>query len=670
MEAFPLEKDPTADEVTDIFVNEIVKRHAYPRAMTCDRGSNLMQGSVEEYYKASGIQLVTNDSYMHNTAGLVERFNGTLKDILKGFLQDVDEDADRIGARWWRYLTYALLSYNTSEATSTGYSPFYLMYGRDARMPLQNTLLPPPAGQELTYSDHVAQHLKLLHSAWEAAQQQSAAAAAVSRQQQNLSRDINFNLKPGDRVLIRKPNLQGLEVPYAGPFRVAQVLEDDRVQLRDLHRVMHDEFHISRLKLYPYVDNDGNVAADREEYIIKEIKDHRQLGDETEYLVRWEGWDSSSNSWAHESEFNEHALELVQAYWQRLNGDTQTTARGDGLVHSTVEAEPISRAPALRSHREDHLEAAPEGFVPDSQAAPDVAVERVGTAKAKAKQKKLKKGQKTTHAKQAAAAAAPSPSAASAEPLIASSASTGTVGQASSPSTRFDALASAADGPPAQDVTPPSETSFDVSERDVRCAAAPGLQGSPVASGGQAEGTASSTAAATAPPSSFTRSAVRKRDAEAVAAATVGDAATVSPDRKEQSPTTASAAATVEHAVATAPIEVAAATPSTTTTSLSAMTTLGAATPPVAGATARSEISKSTAQTEPSGDVSAQQESGDAGAALMAPAGVSASMAATTTSTATRPSASTRSKKKMAAEKAAAAALHLPVQAPYAIDFP
>ena len=109
-----------------------------------------MQGSVEEYYRASGIQLVANDSYMHNTAGLVERFNGTLKDILKGFLQDVDEDADRIGARWWRYLTYALLSYNTTEATATGYSPFYLMYGRDARMPLQNTLLPPPAGQELS----------------------------------------------------------------------------------------------------------------------------------------------------------------------------------------------------------------------------------------------------------------------------------------------------------------------------------------------------------------------------------------------------------------------------------------------------------------------------------------------------------------------------------------
>ena len=417
-EAFPLEKDPTADEVLDIFVNEIVKRHGYPRAMTCDRGANLMQGSVREYYDACGIQLLANDSYMHNTAGLVERFNGTLKDILKGFLQDVDEDADCIGARWWRYLTYALLSYNTSEATATGYSPFYLMYGRDARMPLQNTLLPIPTGEAMTYSEHVAQHLRVLHDTWEAAQQQTAAAASASRQEQNLSRDVNFNLKPGDRVLIRKPNLQGLEVPYAGPFRVAQVLEDDRVQLRDLHRVMHDEFHISILKLYPYVDNDGNIAADREEYIIKDIRDHRQIGGENEYLVKWEGYRDSYNTWVPESEFNEHALEVIQAYWQRIASGSPSS-RGDGITRSTVEKEPISKAPAFRSHRKDQLEAAPADFASEDQVAPEAAISRVD--KKKSKDKKQQKAaptappsSQTTAAEAASAAPA---AAAAASPL-------------------------------------------------------------------------------------------------------------------------------------------------------------------------------------------------------------------------------------------------------------
>ena len=416
-EAFPLDKDPTSDEVLDIFVNEIVRRHGYPRAMTSDRGSNLMQGSVAEYYEACGIQLIANDSYMHNTAGLVERFNGTLKDVLRGFLQDVDEDADVIGARWWRYLTYALLAYNTSDATSTGYSPFFLMYGRDARTPLQNTLLPPPSGDEVRYSTFVEKHLKHLYAAWEDSRLRLEAAAAASRQQQNLSRDVTFELKPGDRVLIKKPNYQGLEVPYSGPFRVANVLGDDRVQLRDLHRVMHDEFHISRLKLYPYVDNDGNVVADREEYVVKDVLKHRKSDDGGfEYYVTWDGWRASEGTWTHESEFNIHAQELIVAYWQRegTSSDEKSTAtaRDTGVTKSTIEDKPITKAPTFRSHREQHLQAAPTGFQADEQTAPEAATSRVKDAQAKYKKQKLnKQKKKAQQATTASAATTPSSSA-------------------------------------------------------------------------------------------------------------------------------------------------------------------------------------------------------------------------------------------------------------------
>ena len=414
VEAFLLEKDPTSDEVLDIFVNEVVKRHGYPRAVTSDRGSNLMQGSVADYYEACGIQLVTGDSYMHNSAGLVERFNGTLKDILRGFLTDVDEDADVIGLRWWRYLTYALLSYNTSDATATGYSPFFLMYGRDARLPLQNILLPLAEESTKSYSDYVREHLSTLNRAWSEAREAVSAAASTVRQQQNLSRDVSFELKPGDRVLIKKPSYQGLEVPYAGPFRVAKVLGDDRVQLRDLHRIMHDEFHISRLKLYPYVDNDGNAAADREEYIIKDIKDHRKDGKgELEYLVKWDGWNKSYDLWVPETEFNEHALELVAAYWERTTGGDglTSTSRDDGITKSITEETPVTKAPAFRSHREQHLEAAPTSFMEDTQTAPEAATSRVQEAKSKSKKKKLKKQAKEQAANASSNASAAAPSA-------------------------------------------------------------------------------------------------------------------------------------------------------------------------------------------------------------------------------------------------------------------
>ena len=362
-EAFELEEDPTSDEVIDIFVREIVRRYGFPRAMTCDRGTNLMQGEAPGFYESMGVQLVPSDSHMHNVSGLVERFNASIKDLLKVYMQDT-HDVDAIGPRWWRYLPYALLSYNSAFNRDTGYPPFYIMYGRDPNLPLQNILLPYDAERHCDASAYVQTHLKALHQAWTASRETLAANAASIRDRLNLSRDVEFKLSVGDRVLIKKPNYSGLEVPYHGPYRVSAVLPNDRVQIRDLHRVMHDCFHISRLKLYPYVDNDGNMAANSDEYLIEDIRSHRLTSHgEYEYLIKWVGFNQSHNTWLHEAELNIAALELVAAYWQLHCKPAEVTA-------STSSDATVNKIPAFRSHEKHHRDAAPDGFQPDGSAPP------------------------------------------------------------------------------------------------------------------------------------------------------------------------------------------------------------------------------------------------------------------------------------------------------------
>lgn len=66
--------------------------------------------------------------------GMVECFNRTLIDQLAKILQQQQGE-------WDDYLSQLALAYNTSRHSSTGFTPFFLTHGREARL-LTNLLLP------------------------------------------------------------------------------------------------------------------------------------------------------------------------------------------------------------------------------------------------------------------------------------------------------------------------------------------------------------------------------------------------------------------------------------------------------------------------------------------------------------------------------------------------
>ena len=76
-------------------------------------------------YIVQYISVVTNPQ----TNGLVERFNKTLKSLLRRAAVDVGED-------WDKLLSYLLFAYQEVPQASTGFSPFELLYGRAMRGPL------------------------------------------------------------------------------------------------------------------------------------------------------------------------------------------------------------------------------------------------------------------------------------------------------------------------------------------------------------------------------------------------------------------------------------------------------------------------------------------------------------------------------------------------------
>ena len=74
------------------------------------------------------IHVLKTSAFHLQTNGQTERFNRTLMNILAMYTKAHQKD-------WDTYLPYILHAYRTSVHTSTGEIPYFLMYGRDAKMP-------------------------------------------------------------------------------------------------------------------------------------------------------------------------------------------------------------------------------------------------------------------------------------------------------------------------------------------------------------------------------------------------------------------------------------------------------------------------------------------------------------------------------------------------------
>ena len=77
-----------------------------------------------------GIKKTRTTAYHPQCDGLVERQNRTLQETISSFVSDHSNDWDEV-------LDQAVFAYNTSTHESTGLSPYEMVFGREARMPVE-----------------------------------------------------------------------------------------------------------------------------------------------------------------------------------------------------------------------------------------------------------------------------------------------------------------------------------------------------------------------------------------------------------------------------------------------------------------------------------------------------------------------------------------------------
>ncbi|XP_054925300.1 uncharacterized protein [Dermacentor andersoni] len=224
---------------------EMFSRIGFPREILCDQASCFTSDLMREINDLLAIKHLSSTPYHPMCNGLVERFNGTLKQMLRKMCQEEPKS-------WDRLLAPLLFAYREVPQASMGFSPFELIYGRHIRGPL--SLL-----KELWTGDHLGEEIKTTYGY--VLDLRDRLEKTLRLAQENLSRSKTTQkmyydrgskirqLKVGDRALILLPTTTNkLLMHWKGPFLVTGKKSNFDYWL-DLGHITK-LFHINMLKRY------------------------------------------------------------------------------------------------------------------------------------------------------------------------------------------------------------------------------------------------------------------------------------------------------------------------------------------------------------------------------------------------------------------------------------
>lgn len=215
-----------AETVVNHFI-QFVCAHGVPKELITDQGREFCNQLNDLFCKKMGIVHKVASPYHPQTGGHTERFNRTLTTMLLHYVNDKQND-------WDTKLPYVLFAYRTSQHSSTGQTPFFLVYGREARLPVE-VELPPSVDSEAGLVDRVNVFLELDCYRKSAAANIKKKQVKQKKHHDKKVRDHVFN--EGDEVLLhntRKLSRKGgkLDPLWTGPYEVQNVLNNGCYRLK------------------------------------------------------------------------------------------------------------------------------------------------------------------------------------------------------------------------------------------------------------------------------------------------------------------------------------------------------------------------------------------------------------------------------------------------------
>ena len=247
----------TSKAVIKFLIEQIVCRHGTPKIIQSDRGTIFTSEFFKEFATAMGLQRLNSTAYHPQTNGVVERSHQVLHDCMSIFMEDpVKSQRD-----WDKYLPCITFAINTSVHKSTSYTPFFLVYGREAVFPTETVL-------------NDFSNLDILENMQRLRQARLLALGNVMKSQQEYAKYYNSKRLPvpfkvGDKVLVRRfLQRQGLSRKlfhfYYGPYCISEKVSDVNYKILPCSNPVAEPevIHVDKLKIYfPRVETEPIVVG-------------------------------------------------------------------------------------------------------------------------------------------------------------------------------------------------------------------------------------------------------------------------------------------------------------------------------------------------------------------------------------------------------------------------
>jgi CO dehydrogenase/acetyl-CoA synthase epsilon subunit len=126
-------KNMTHKEVIKFITKHIIHRFGIPQILTTDQGTSFMLKEVREFAELYRIKFLNSSPYYAQANGQAEFSNRTLINLIKKKISDNPK-------HWHKFLSEALWAHRISKHSTTKVSPFELVYGQEAVLPVEISL--------------------------------------------------------------------------------------------------------------------------------------------------------------------------------------------------------------------------------------------------------------------------------------------------------------------------------------------------------------------------------------------------------------------------------------------------------------------------------------------------------------------------------------------------